>query len=485
MRGQQKSLLSCGGSEVRLVTEFLQHTTLPYTERIELAWRSRNAHWELDMLWLLNDWAEHTYQRDRSHPVSTRAGALQAWRRVLRLVEQAQTSELSPTEIRSRDKMRTNATQRTMQLLISHPELESQENRAAIDFHAAVTAVVGQLALPPPWSQPTFLTSLSLTSLVARIALWTSAKLLFIGAPVMLIAWLLSRKQTEVRLGVPRHAIAWIVPYSLSWALLGAAPAKLISPMALFVGLCAAAIAVGLLVLWIVWGLLGLAGLWVRDKSSRARRLAGTIIRVVLGAAAGFLPIVPMVLAREPAVLHKLRDDLFVQFDLSTLPPQATVSEQGWNIYYVGELARAMDAAFQSVRWSVLQWLAYGCLDVVPLVALCWVAAWYTLQCARMKQTSPPAHSSTGARQYCGGVFSCVGRSALWVALMLLLVHLAIAPAVLDEVERDYQSRIALLKESDRTLARAAELIEKLRAAPVVKQEELEELEALLHKLPY
>lgn len=144
---------------------------------------------------------------------------------------------------------------------------------------------------------------------------------------------------------------------------------------------------------------------------------------------------------------------------------------RGWEGVDVEILSIVLKPPQRPWRWAALQWAAYGGLYVSPGLSLLLVGLWYTARRRREPQHARPGERNPGRTARWGGLLRCLARSALAMAACCLLVYLTVAPAVLRNVEKDYQREIAYVRNPQAYWAKVRQTEATIRNDPAAMKE--------------
>ncbi len=120
---------------------------------------------------------------------------------------------------------------------------------------------------------------------------------------------------------------------------------------------------------------------------------------------------------------------------------------RGWEGYDAEVWSIFLNTPQRPWHWAALQWTAYAGGYVSAGLSLLLVGTWYRARHRRDRRHLSAEDCSPSRRASWGGLLHCLARSALAMAACCLLVYLALAPAVLRAVEKDYQRKIAYVRD--------------------------------------
>jgi hypothetical protein len=305
------------------------------------------------------------------------------------------------------------------------------------------------------------------SQLLVSLLLAPALLLLLIGVSFRLAARILAGRESAMR---PRYvawqpAVVWGVVFGVHFVVFGLAPAGAISQELQSLTV----VALGLLVFAAWFGIVLLVVLWnpksAVGASGRFRfkmSLRGMLLLVA--AIAGAIAVVRYV-------------TIYEFLGVGSLPEISMPAREVADHKDLETGLRVVSKPFdqdEQVRPPLIQWMRYGGASVVIVIGLCSIAVLQTWRIARQQRaqrmesavadTENRRRISAGEwfhslltagvnpaalgdywrvvieRKSCGQVLAMVGRSALPVAIVALLLYLALAPLPLSDVEARYQA---------------------------------------------
>lgn len=453
-RGQRKKFVAFGEAGLPAIPEFLKHSRLTRGEQADVARASLVLLRSTSLVTELFRW--QTARANDCEAQGDSAQALALNKQSVHGFSQIAVAGELPFYDRVFTFERRLALWQTVALAHTYPHLVSpaerrkltQELRAAM-LRESVLLEAGARMNPKP-SPPN-------SGDLAAWAVYTSTPagvcLLLIGG---WLAWLagqwVGRQTGRLKpLAVWQHAIAWLATYSVIFAVAGMAPAELIPPK-VQPWIALGSVAGGLLFVGIL--------LW----RARLRFTLKAVFTTIFVCASICVPL---------AALHRegAHDDL---------PKALRILPQGAGALDAATLQNLLHIAPNSWLSATYQWLLrkgylYSALASPPLVTL-----WWVVRRARVRK----GEASSSSRAWWAALLRDVGRSALALATLLLLVDLVLLPRVLEEAEAKYQQRIRFFRDPSESYAisRAAiAAVERDRATmDAYRQATEEELETLL-----
>jgi hypothetical protein len=282
-------------------------------------------------------------------------------------------------------------------------------------------------------------------------AAWEAAQLsvlLFAAAAVsyLLSRWLIrippSREfASAARLGVVRQLIAWLAAFAGTIALLGLAPAEIISKDAQG-WLALAMFLLMMLCLPIV------VAAWSGGRFS-LRTLMGMVL--VYGTIFGAL-----------LLWNSIRADRA----LEKLPPDISIPAHGAGQLTGERLER--DLARQSLPasmlcWPALQWILYHGPQWTIATALAVIALWSVIRATReLKRTQPDVQGLARRSSVAAAALLSVARAATAAAAVALSVYLALAPSRIEHAETVYQNQELGIRDPEKSWAGLEEIQKEL-----------------------
>ena len=323
---------------------------------------------------------------------------------------------------------------------ISEADLSAVEKQmVAINAHSSVRlTAVREIPQPNPPAKPSswqLNNSLAMFDIL-RCGFWL-VLVAFISYGIVR-AFAGSETVERWRFRICRHSLAWLVAFSLSFAVFGLAPAGIISVQAQYV--LAQLLCTLLPVVGLVW-------LFLVLRRQRKSRTAGLILLVTVPLLGALL-----VVSRERLVasVTRLTGD-FV--------PARLVA--GMYDHQLQQIDPALKA--NSVFDAWFQWLSYPGPASMIVLALVLVACWQWSWSGRQRNGS----ESRCWKARLSGTAIEASRSAVCGTVAALLLFLLLAPLVLQDVQSSYESQLAWFRDVPKRREQFAAAIAAIEADPV------------------
>lgn len=261
---------------------------------------------------------------------------------------------------------------------------------------------------------------------IAALAVYSSTpasvSLLLIGGWLAWAAgrWLGQRTGWVKPLATWQHAMLWLASYSVVFAVAGMAPAEMI-PANAQPWIAIGSVACDLLVVGFL--------LW-RARFRFTLRAAFIMIFVCA------VLCVPLAALHEAGALD----------DLSTSLRILPVGVGAWDAATLQKVLRIDPHSWVSATW---QWFLRSGYFYSAVGAPLLVALWWGVR----RAIAQPGQSPGGSHAWWAGLLREVGRSALALAAILLLVDLVLAPRMLAEAEANYQQRMLIFRDPAKSYA--------------------------------
>lgn len=425
-RGQTKPQFVVGDAGITAVTAFLLHTRTPLTDQEQIV-NSRDI--PVRQSALLHDLWQWQDLRAKQQAAGNLAAALRLSRQNLRLIAQYQTAGTSTAHnaIAAWHKAATAAQIREFANAAQGEQGDSQRQQAAVRYEAAIVdreilrCAEQNLASNNPPSTGVSSAAGFVASLLLSIAPPLVVLLLLFG----LLAAILSRRWADdetPRVGPIGQAATSALAIVVTAVLFGLAPAEIVSRPAQSWFFTVALLAMPIvLACWIAWH-------WLRRRafqfSIRAMLMLTFLVAVFFSLAAVFRP-------REGAFSS-------VPFSLSMPTPNYQRVDVS---FYVPTIA----ASYGHWPCAFFVWTAYR---GPYLTLVLWAGLLAAVHRGKLRRArSEPSRPLPDPRQRLGEFLRSLGRPALKVAAMLLVMYLLLAPSVLEQAEQEFQTKMAFARD--------------------------------------
>lgn len=421
--GQRKRIFVVGDAGFPAVAAFLSNSTLPRAEHMSFV-NSRPI--LLRQQLLLHE--TRNWLRSRAE-AETSAGdvrsAFELHRQALHMVEQYTAASPSTAHDIIAPASARAATDAMNTLAQEHPDEFSPtelEEVAQLDERAEVDKLVldeagRDLAAANTQQAAGSISLNSATYIVLAFAVTALASLvtvlLLIGAVgIVLARWYKGRRPVDI--GLPGHLVAFTVACAVSVTMFGLAPAEIIAH-----GIQAWTLTILLIVAPAVVLALLVWGFRAFRFSLRTALLATSAICVLLG------------------LFAAVRDHVD---SFNSMPFDLSIPARGWEALDAESL-RNLVRPLGDWTWAAIQWTAYHGPYLAVAMWAGFVAVWLGIKMRRSQHTDDGP--SITARDRIGTLSRGLGRPALVLAALTLVAYLALAPLVIDTIEREYQSQMA------------------------------------------
>lgn len=425
LQAQQKPFLAIGEAGYPAIAEFLAHSRLSKTEQAEIAVSRLVTFRQSNLVALhLYRWQEaRTQAAQRDDDPQQQVEVL---RQTLRLYDQAS----APEETSALNMLTTFGVLRTIPyeaieaLVREHPNLIEPAQMDAIrqrEEALRIETSILQGALRKGIRQESNAGSLSI--MLFGLASFSAALLLALAVLMLIAGLLLHRPLKEPpRFGLHRHAIAWFIGGSLTYLVLGMAPAEMIS-RPLQTGIAIAAIAllalcVAAAAAWLVFVLL----------YRRKYRYSLRTLFALMTAAAVLASLWPVV-ASAAAHLHDH-------------PPELWLRAWGWGAFGSDFLRLATRAEKGTWQWATMQWIVHGGPYASIAMSLLIVTVWYMRRTARASGQRFLAYWMHDVKLRWSVLLRTLGETSLAAATVWLLAFLLAAPDVVRRQESAFQHKM-------------------------------------------
>jgi hypothetical protein len=263
----------------------------------------------------------------------------------------------------------------------------------------------------------------SWSAVFAAVTSMSSAILLISAGVFLLVAKMLSRHiDEEPVFGMLRHAIAWIIGCGSTFAVLGMAPAEMVSHeaqrLAIIASIWTLATCITAVTVLFVIRLL-------RLRKIRFRLI--TLFAVMTGVA--FL-----------SFLWPLMEASFLR--IARYQPELWLHAKGWSGIDAEVLRTAMQLEKRTWYWAFMQWLVHGGPYIGLAVSLLLTSVWYMWRSARNANQGLLNYWTQEGRSRWAACFSFVGRSAFAAAMCWVFLYLCVAPKSVQLAEAEFQHQM-------------------------------------------
>ncbi|HEV7223779.1 MAG TPA: hypothetical protein VGN42_13820 [Pirellulales bacterium] len=408
-QGRQKKFVAFGESGLSAIVDFLARSRLTLADQAGVI---RGSLCVLRPQMLIVDLMR--WQMARSDDVAAAgdpAEALSLLKQRLHVLDQIEVAGEWTADELILQAFRQQTLCRMVQLAEAEQELTTPEERSALvrDCRAAIlrdktwNEAARRAAKPPP-AAPSPCDLIKSSFLISTPE---CVGLMLLGG---LLGWLasgmLGHADEQLKLlAIWQHAVAWLAAWSASFAVQGMAPAGLISPETQRKVAIVVLVGAVLFVSWLLW----------RSRFRFSLRAAFVAVFVCA------------VLCMPLAALY--RQGVFNDLESLAVPPKGAANLDAATVQGVLQIPP------QSWAAAVWQWLLHsGCFFgalACPLLA----AVWSALRRAGGKDSE----GSCSSRAWWSALFRDASRSALALAVVLLVVDFALVPSSLIRVERQYE----------------------------------------------
>lgn len=427
---QHKSLLSFGESGFPAVTEFLSHSQISSSDQAEVAVNRTTTFRETMLFYRLWRWLDA--QADMEKRTGDAIAEIANHRQALRLADQFEsTDETAALELTLKfNVLQINVIERLRLLSGVGSSIGSDEvaRLAQREIRVRTDQRILFHALQDLENERGESNSLA-PSICAAVALVTTSALLQIGIAAFAVSLLLPRT-TEVGLGTTRHLVAWTVGFGMTFVILGAAPAEIISRAVqsriAYSLVCVVMLSIAAFIGWHVFGFM------------RRRKFQFSLLNL-------------MTFTLASSVICSLWPILRgIGGVLDGHPPELWLPARGW-----GELeAEVTRFAFRvpkaSWQWAFVQW-AVGLGPFIGIgVSVAVVVIWHSLRSARSESIGTIRYLTSGLTRHWGSILRCVSKSTLAVGLLFLVVYLWFAPEVIEKMQTQQEYKMTYYRDPDR-----------------------------------
>lgn len=409
-QGQKQNYLAVGGDEPALVIEFLRHAVLPYLEYTGIA-ANKSIFFRLSFslrgLWQINlNLAEQSEQAgDLDEALAVRSRA----RHVFDQLDRSGDAIVSDPLIQF---IRRTDLKLLFEFLEKHQQLASEEEFKQIETAVKEAEISNNMISEAGYrlavrETPTSEPYVIVKSALAGAAVQSIVFLLIFGVGLFsILKFTCKNRQCNAISNILGVVVVWVCGYSLSFAVLGLAPAgiipsefqKLVAPIA-FSTLFAAAAG------WVFWKTV------VQSSFHYASRILITLALLCM-TAVGLLWMWGCV----PSQFSRIVCNLYV-------PPR------GWQNIAPDLLQKTIVIVYGRWNWAIVQWMVY----YGPLVGI-GVSIGLLMLWGRISH-------------HWYGIFVSLRRSALGVASVWIIVYLWLMPGLVQIGDQSYQLRMTRLRD--------------------------------------
>lgn len=230
------------------------------------------------------------------------------------------------------------------------------------------------------------------------------------------------QRDESFRLGAARHAIAWIAGFAIVFAVLGLAPAEIISHRVQ---------GIVVLVLTAAFAMTCVAMLIWQARNSKFQFSLRTLLAFSFGVA---------------VVCSLISWSGFGMAEIRGLTDSIHIPARGWQGIDASLLKAPLLIQAGRCAWVAIQWWAYSGLAMSGLVVLGIIALWHVWRSARLNGQAVFGNWFSHPRQHIVGTLLEVSKSATALAACCLLVYLVATPIVIDDAEAWFRDEIAHIR---------------------------------------
>ncbi|MBN2579472.1 MAG: hypothetical protein JXB10_10810 [Pirellulales bacterium] len=445
--GQAKKYLSVGDAGFSAVLEFLRHTRIPLTDQYAIV-NSRGIHLHRSTL-LHRLWRWQMLRAAEKAIAGDVPAALALERQNLWMIAQftARDRASATDAIATASKVATASTMKN--LADAHQDLldESEQReitelqKTAMLEKKVIEQAARDLARIRPQPSSGLFSTASPSTWAELLAIGLLPSLVILLLSMGVVTYLLARRFADSKtpaVGPIGQIVAWLLAVLFTAALLGLAPAEMISrevqAWVFTLSLFALPIAV----------VAGIGWLWLRRRQFQYSLLALMVVTVIF------------------ALFSSLIAAVYHAGGFSDLPINVAMPLRGWKGIDPELLHNALTPNGETWVWAVYQWYAYAGPYVTVLLWAVLVPMFFSWKWRKRRRQAAGAIPTF--RQRIGGYCHSLARPAFGAALLLLGVYLLLTPHYLLQVEKDFQQKITFARDPEAYWKQVEALVEKIRA---------------------
>ncbi|MCX7428117.1 MAG: hypothetical protein NTW96_21115 [Planctomycetia bacterium] len=444
-RGQAKRCFAVGDGGFTVVADFLSHTPIPVADRERIVNSGRFFFRRTLLLSVVLRW--QALRADEQASAGNVAAAVALCRQNLHAVDQYERGGAGTAydlvadarKVEAAWKMKTFAD--VHDLAASDAEKRQFQARleSAIVDQQVVTMATNNWASGKGPPAGTSRGAAFASGLLAGTAPPVIVLLLLVGLLATLLSRRLAPGESPV-VGPVAEATMLALATAVTVTLFGLAPAEIIGRQVQAWFFTAVVLSMPVAaVLWIGWW-------WLR------RRLFQFSIRALL--------ILTLVVSLFLSLLVVIRP---AEGYLATFPFPLSIPARGW---------KGLDADFYhnavmpfyggEWAWVALQWTLYGGAYWTLLVWAGLLVAWHRRKARKASRQTDSAIPNL--RRRVGSLLGTLGRPSLATSVLLLIVYLSLAPGVLQQIEDDFQQKMAFARYPEAHWAEVEQAVQTVRS---------------------
>lgn len=458
-RGQAKPCFAVGDSGFTAVADFLSHTKTPLTDHEHLV-NSRGIHLRRSVL-LHDVWRWQGLRATEQASAGDPTAALNLCRQNLHLLDQYEAAGASTAydQVAITCKVASASQMQTFADALKGAMSDSERRQIASDREGAnlqeeiVKCAARDLASSK--NPPRVIGTMVVTGTINGPALVSALIVSFAPSVVVLLllftllATILSRRLDDGDIPIigPVGQVSTLAVSIIATAVLfGLAPAEIIGRHIQAWFFTAVLLLIPILfVSWIGWR-------WLRRRSFQFS------IR-------DMLVFTFMVSLFFSAVAVVRPDEGF----FSSFPLPLSVPARRWKHADAAVYANAITTIYGPWPWAVFQWIAYYGPYLTLALWASLSAALYRHKIGRMQRAEgepfPPL------RKRFGGFLRLLGRPVRVMATMMLVAYLLLAPHMLEQVEQEFQTKMAFARDPQDHWTKVAEAVQRVRSDEIMMSE--------------
>ncbi len=444
--GQSKPHLAFGVTNAKSLVEFLQATSVPIVDQVNIAYSIHVAsrpeilsalqYWQKARVdaFIEEDNFESAFEQQEQYQKvlqqyssagnSSVLGTVHLRLRHAAYVLQLLEHRKPPLTLSETAELNKDVEDAWVQMMLGNEahNLVAQRNPPRIDFRSYSTARTN-------WILMTYFVGIAPAL----------ATLLFVIGLVAAILNRLLANDSRCNVGFKLQALGWIAAASFTVILLGIAPAGILSVE--FQSWLLTFLTIGIPVF------LGavIALYWLRG---RAFRFSLRTLLIVTTFASVVLAVIS---------ISKPQLTSFTQF-----PFDLSVPAIGWKGMEVSEYQQIV-GSHGTWFWTLLQWEAYaGPYVTIPL----WIEMVAILFSIKLIVTKTTPDATDHWKAHLGAFARSIGRTAFALSALLLMAYLILAPEVLETVEQQFRSQIEFIREPENYQKKVEEALRQIEADP-------------------
>jgi hypothetical protein len=452
-RAQDKRFFAIGDAGFTAVADFLRRTSIPLVDHEQIA-NSRAIHLRRSLL-LRDIWRWQGLRADQTAAAGDIGAALTMKRQNLRLTNQYTSTGPSTAYDDIGLALRLAAAAQLRALADQHEELLSAKELEEIGEWEAgarlARKVTQQAALLMPANQRqqpgTDSPTTVVRAMIAVLSLSLAVLLLLVGL-VAIVSSRFSTNRSLPKIGALEHALLLAAAFAVTIVVFSLAPSKIIpEPVQAWTLTILVIVTPLLLAAWLAWSWLG-------------RRAFKFSLRTMFLAMFALCLLFGLISITDPNL------ESFAQ-----LPFALSIPARGWGDLDAASLENVMRSRGNWHR-AVIQWTAYYGQYLT-------VALWATLAAALFRRklrhgTATAENHLLAFRDGVAAFSSSLCKASLQLAALLLVVHLALMPGVVETVEQETQRKLAFARHPSNHWSEVESAVQRVQSS----QDRMDELRA-------